>query len=347
MNLNQTTQQFEPDHTDQQHPKQRSAPAPADKAAAESSAPPFTGRLAAWTGAAASAPGRRHIREGIPCQDASAAGIEPRPYLVVADGRGSAEHSDIGAQAACETIPQTVKAAETLLSQVLDHEDEENARTLWPIATDLLFKSVQVRQAGIAGLRGLPSRQLEHTLLLAIIGTRRIATLHVGDGAIVEERGGVLGTLSAPQRGEFANITCFLGADTRADQVRTQLVPAEDVTALAAVSDGAADRMIHSQTNEPAKGFTQIFQQARDGRFRQRNILRFLTEEFWEPIVQDDRSLALLTTSQSQKRNPVQQKDSGTDALCLQNFVGFRVLTFHQPEVKLENRTKQRQPTKS
>ena len=51
-----------------------------------------------WNGFAASIPGFGHIRNEIPCQDASSAILSPRPAVIVCDGRGSARLSHFGAR---------------------------------------------------------------------------------------------------------------------------------------------------------------------------------------------------------------------------------------------------------
>ncbi|MBT3375849.1 MAG: protein phosphatase 2C domain-containing protein [Lentisphaerae bacterium] len=245
-------------------------------------------------GMAASVPGRKHIRSGTPCQDAATVACRPRPFLVVADGRGSASVSQLGAQAACAGLGDLICSAEALLEQILDAEGSAQADALWFLFSDLLFESVRTRQQAVAAKRNVSRRELEHTLLLAILGRKRLAYLHVGDGAIVVEESRGLRTLSGAERGEFANVTCFVGEKTRAEQVRTGLVPAAGITGIAAMTDGTAERLIHSRTQQPAPGIATLFQKIRDQRFARRDLLRFLTEEFWEPHVQDDRSLALL-----------------------------------------------------
>ena len=46
-----------------------------------------------WNGFAASIPGFGHIRNEVPCQDASSAILSPRPAVIVCDGRGQLKYS--------------------------------------------------------------------------------------------------------------------------------------------------------------------------------------------------------------------------------------------------------------
>ena len=75
-----------------------------------------------FRGFAVSVPGNGHIRREIPCQDASGVWLEPRPCLIVCDGRGSARYSHFGAQAAVKAFRSQCAVMEDLLAATLDGE---------------------------------------------------------------------------------------------------------------------------------------------------------------------------------------------------------------------------------
>jgi hypothetical protein len=56
--------------------------------------------------------------------------------------------------------------------------------------------------------------------------------------------------------------------------------------------------MIEANTMKPSPGFKTIWAQMRENRFDKASLLKFLTESFWEPAVQDDRSLAVASLSE-------------------------------------------------
>jgi len=241
--------------------------------------------------------GRKHLRAGVPCQDAAIAESSPRPFLIVADGRGSAEYAHIGARESCSAIAEVVQSADAFFRLILDGDDADRAEILWSAAVETIFEAARVRQQTVAENQKIPQRDLEHTLLVLLLGSKRLGFVHVGDGAIVVEDSLGLRTLSAPERGEYANVTCFVGEQTRPEQIRSDLVPNVGLVGVAAMTDGAAERLIHCRTHEPAPGVSQLFQLVREGRFNERDLFLFLTENFWEPHVQDDRALALLVPS--------------------------------------------------
>lgn len=80
-----------------------------------------------WAGFAASIPGSGHIRRGLPCQDASATILSPRPALIVCDGRGSAQRSQEGAQGAISSFKSQIAIFEPMLESILDQEEDTSA----------------------------------------------------------------------------------------------------------------------------------------------------------------------------------------------------------------------------
>jgi hypothetical protein len=252
-----------------------------------------------WLAASASIPGRSHIRAGIPCQDAAAAGVCPRPYLIVCDGRGSASHSDIGANAAVEAIVAQLDNAAELFEKVLDAEDEEEARHCHPLLVRLIYRTAAQEQRRQAIRIGTSPESFEHTLLVVVCGWRRFLYIQVGDGGIVmQRRDGSLQVLSEPARGEFANTTFFVSSG-RKTSWRHGLMEIEGVAGFMAFSDGTAEKLLVAADNTASPAVGQILERAGGGNFDREEILRFLTETHWEPQVQDDRSLALLALGSS------------------------------------------------
>ena len=75
----------------------------------------------------------------------------------------------------------------------------------------------------------------------------------------------------------------------------TGLIDITAVTAIAAFSDGTGEKMIQAGTGKPTPGFAKIWQGMRTGEFGENDLMNFLTCTDWEPKVQDDRCLALLS----------------------------------------------------
>jgi hypothetical protein len=191
-----------------------------------------------------------------------------------------------------------VLSAEALFRICLDEADEALAQQFFPILADLLYQTASVQQMRLAKEFSIEAKCFEHTLLFAAVGKKRLCYLHVGDGVIIWENAGHVKVLSGPQRGEFANTTSFVKAAGPTSDLRKGLVSANDVSGLAVLTDGTAEKMLESSTNEPAKGFVQIWDRMREDTFGKMELTKFLTESFWEPSdkapILDDRSLALL-----------------------------------------------------
>ncbi len=247
-----------------------------------------------WVATAASVPGRKHIRSGTPCQDASVAGVLPRPYLAVCDGRGSSPISHHGSQAAVSEISNFVFSSEPIMKELLDRKNWMPNETMASMISECLHRSVSKVQERLAQAMGAKAEDFEFTLVLAIVGTEYCLVVHIGDGALVAERDGVAVIESAPTNGEFANATEFVCFGRPPAKLFARLVPSNNLGALAAFTDGTAAKMIEAKTMSPAPGFSTIWKNMREMSFSEKDLLKFLTESFWEPAVQDDRSLAAL-----------------------------------------------------
>lgn len=249
----------------------------------------------AWIALDAAVCGRKHVRKGMPCQDACRAFTSPRPFAVACDGRGSAPGSHWGAGEAVEAIRTAINIQHLLLETLLDHVDPpENAQCLVELLVDPLYRTACMAQKKCAEQRGGTPSDYDFTLMIFVGGTHRGLTLHVGDGAIVGEVEGQTRVLSAPENGEFANETHFVRYG-RTPSMRTGWVNMADLSGVALFSDGTGEGLMESVTGNPSPSFSKIWSGMRDGSFTQSDLWEFLTREDWEPRVQDDRCLALLS----------------------------------------------------
>lgn len=164
-----------------------------------------------WKALAKSVQGSGHKRLGTACQDAcltnlcevgldSAGAAQSVLVLAVADGAGSADHSDVGAQTACRVIHEVI--AEHLL------------RPDWaPVSRELAiawYERVRLELEREAESLAVPSRQLACTLLVAMIAENAAAFCQIGDGAHVIRDREELRPVFWPQSGEYANTTNFV-----------------------------------------------------------------------------------------------------------------------------------------
>ncbi|RPI21358.1 MAG: protein phosphatase 2C domain-containing protein [Chloroflexota bacterium] len=249
-----------------------------------------------WRVVGASVQGLSHTKQGLPCQDAQAsrtlvvAGL-PVVMIAVADGAGSAENSDLGAQLAVETALDALESS--LTSDSIPDTQEELLR--------LAFE--QSRQALVdrADLDELPLRSLAATLTLAIgISTQSagfLAVGQIGDGAVValmDDEDLVI--VTHPQRGEYANETVFLTGEEAIEQVKYEVI-SRPVKGLAVMSDGLLRLALRLPLNEPHEPFFKplfaFAMAAKDAEEASRQLAGFLASERVSARTDDDKSLVL------------------------------------------------------
>lgn len=252
--------------------------------------------------------GLAHRAKNLPCQDAAQAVHKPRPMLVLADGAGSSAMSEIGARA---VVQGTVRLLDTLnrpMAELLDGDGPDAATTArtWGL---LLVKHAVGLLKDLAAEHRRELRDFRCTLLVMVAGQRRLLWLKVGDGALVLERmhgrqhhqapaevqwdAAVLSTLGSLGKGEFANQTQFLDGITP-DEVELGCVDVADVTGMAIMSDGAAERLVSLDGHQVSSRIATLLEQLRWDKLRRQTLTQmFYSPDFCERSTGDDRSIAL------------------------------------------------------
>jgi hypothetical protein len=258
-----------------------------------------------WQAQAEAAVGLAHRAKDLPCQDAALARAQGcRPVLVVADGAGSSPASDLGAQA---TVVGLVRLVHTLERQWGPLLDEPQCPTdaqgkEWAL---LLVKHARGLLTDLAHQHRRSVRDVRCTLLMTVVGEHRALWLRVGDGALVvqeltqtEASAGeftpVCRSLGEAGKGEFANETVFLDSATP-DQVQWGWLNVDKVCGLAAMSDGAAEKLVSLDGSRVAGRMSSLLGQlAADALPRQQLTRMFYEPDFCLQSTGDDRCLALL-----------------------------------------------------
>jgi len=204
----------------------------------------------AWRCVSASVRGVSHERAGTCCQDAHAWTFLPGGAFgaAVADGAGSAAHSEIGAYTATSVA---LKEIERLV-------DASGLPDTADAALELLEEVLRVATGGViseADEQGLEPKDLASTLILALVTPDRIAVLQVGDGAVVVQwSDGKLEAITSPVHGEYINETVFL---TSLDAALTaQLAVREgEISGVAIFTDGLQPIALTGVDNVPHPPF--------------------------------------------------------------------------------------------
>ncbi len=258
-----------------------------------------------WSALAASIPGSGHIRRAIPCQDASLAILSPRPALIVCDGRGSAQRSHDGAQAAVRAFKSQIAVFEPMLASILDSPDDR--ASAWLQFSRIIYRTLMQVKLDLAEQHSLPEREFDFTVAFAIAGGHHIGCFQVGDGAIVLRQDDVCLTAFRPDKGEFANQTQFLrehGEEHGNFQAR--LFSACVNSGIAITSDGPEHLMFQLATMTPGPIFPHLFDELHAQNLSWQDIMDYLTRREWndDPRGTDDRSLALLIPNEFPQLKP-------------------------------------------
>lgn len=189
-----------------------------------------------WQLAVASAIGSAHREFGKPCQDAGRVDVVVDALgavclvAAVADGAGSAAHSEHGAQATCNALVAAIRrwwqdpARGFLEDGVLRFAFDE--------AHNALELQAQLHDCAL--------RDLACTALLAVVTPEAAGFAQIGDGAIVWQPVGTDAPLHIafwPDQGEYANVTRFLSDGDWVAALQTHCEPAV-VQSLSLFSDG-------------------------------------------------------------------------------------------------------------
>jgi hypothetical protein len=182
--------------------------------------------------------GTSHQALETPCQDACQVmrlkvGDEDVLLAAIADGAGSASHSEVGSREAVQHVLKLVTRAELNLAAV----GEEQIRS-W-------FEGVLEHLKAVAESEEVLVDELACTLLLAIVWRRGAIFGQVGDGGWVLEKDGetIVGTW--PETGEYANVTVFVtskraltkGEEGASNHLQVRRFEGS-ISALAGFSDG-------------------------------------------------------------------------------------------------------------
>ncbi len=165
-----------------------------------------------WKVVSAKTAGVSHLRCGAGCQDAFASAVLGEwLFAAVSDGAGSAAMGGEGAETAVEAALAFLVQAGPRLAGM-----EEKMRGAACAAQDALqTKAVQ---------QGAALRDLACTLLLAAAGPEGIASLQIGDGAVVAAgRDGSPVALTRPPDAEYANETDFLVSEGAMQKAQIKL----------------------------------------------------------------------------------------------------------------------------
>jgi hypothetical protein len=245
-----------------------------------------------WATLGESVAGTSHRSRNVPCQDAFRVRVLDSAgeslLVAVADGAGTASHSDIGASLACDAIVRASEAA----------DDESIFTSEGMIA---LFEAARQSLLREAERLTIQPRELACTALLGIVGPACGTFAQLGDGAIVVGAGEDYRAVFWPEPVEYANATDFLTDERFKDRVHFVTI-AEPVDEIAVFTDGLQRLALDYSTRTPFRPFFRgLFDElraAKDVEVLVEPFRNFLESDRVNQRTDDDKTLVLAVRQQ-------------------------------------------------
>ena len=247
-----------------------------------------------WTAVARSDMGTNHQEQGLPCQDYGNFCLFNDVMVgAVADGAGSAKHSDVGAQLAVEGVLGYLGG----IVQYSQPLSEQEARKLFTQTLKKVLRSLH-RQAA---KDGYAVSELACTLLVFIATPDWLTAMQIGDGFIVvRSPESVPQLLFQPDKGEFANETTFITSENALEEMQVQVFPHQQEF-ICAATDGLERVAIRLSDWTPFSPFFQPLEEClREPTSQQEKdeyIQNFLASERLNRRTSDDKTLLLCLNS--------------------------------------------------
>ena len=207
-----------------------------------------------WRIAHASAIGLAHLNQNTECQDRLACQmVETKGgnvlVAVVADGAGSTDYGQIGAEIACQCFIEV--AADFLNSQ------DASVSSLNIEFGRFWIDFVQKKIAETAKNKEKELRDFASTLIGTVVGENSAVFYQIGDGGAVFSPNGSAESYRfaiAPEESEYINVTDFLTDETAAEKLRFKLIE-EKIEDVILFSDGIYAVAVDYQKNQPHEPF--------------------------------------------------------------------------------------------
>lgn len=174
--------------------------------------------------------GEKHRQNQLPCQD-QVASLEDQSFhaIALADGAGSAKHSEEGA----------LLVVQEALQFLHDHFEAcfESDSYLKIDCLDYLQQSLE----NYAQEKNCSVRDLYSTLMLIAVKDDRLIGLHIGDGVMGSVKNDEIQVFSKPTNGEFLNETVFVSLAQAGMKMKIYKEENFSADGFILMSDGAAE----------------------------------------------------------------------------------------------------------
>ena len=235
--------------------------------------------------------GHGHLREGTPIQDRtkflSRGGVQ---VLCLADGAGSASHSQFGAQAVVD------EGCAVLVEHFAEYAASNDGVH---VKVDLLGRLL-AKMTAVAELQDVSPDDLASTFLCVAVSGDRFIGAHVGDGVVGYLKEGYLKVISGPDNAEFANQTTFVTSARALESMRLFRGSLDGVSGFILMSDGTGDSLYDPRTGDLAGACSKLIdavgtapgRQSKNSEYKKR--LRRLMNITIRNATKDDCSIGIL-----------------------------------------------------
>ena len=182
-----------------------------------------------WKSVGCEVQGKGHVKMGIPCQDKTICltrnGVTA---IALADGAGSSMLSHYGAE--CVVKSATLFVIDNY-EKLLSNDDGKSVKH---DILDYILKQLFIKAEEL----DCDVDALASTLLLVAVFEDSYLIIHIGDGVIGYLDGTQLKVASAPENGEFANVTTFVTSNEALKSMRLFKGLLNDISGFVMMSDG-------------------------------------------------------------------------------------------------------------
>jgi serine/threonine protein phosphatase PrpC len=255
-----------------------------------------------WRSLSRSVIGTRHQRSNLPCQDAGGHRSFGKVVIgAIADGAGSAPHSDIGATLAVKSTLDYLSNLETWLQPSQNPNWPTVQQPPSPAQLHRLFERTlakvrrDLQQQAAQSFYGVET--LACTLLGFVATPHWIAAMQIGDGFMVVSTPTQAHQLMfTPDKGEFVNQTTFVTSSSAPEDLQVRVI-SDPPQFICAATDAFERLAMHLPQWKPSSAFFQPLEEYLDEtpvpEEDDAYIMGFLESEYLNKQTDDDKTLLL------------------------------------------------------
>lgn len=250
-----------------------------------------------WAAVASAVVGDAHrqVCPPIPCQDFCIARADRRPFLILADGLGSACLSHLGANQIVRMVSCYISANEKTISQLIDFEMSNANRDKIEIFIQEIFSFASNVIEDLAQQMAHHTSSFRSTLLFAVVGKEFVLWAQLGDGVIVAQDSIGVKCISPRKDAGWMNTVSALGGQDECRQPAFGTFPVSSITGLAVLSDGAAERLVSNDNTKIAGRLATLWNTLRTDSRDGKQLRKFLLDpEIWSGTTGDDKAIAMI-----------------------------------------------------